>query len=282
MVLALARPSLVPIFQNAASHGSLELAKLIALLRSKGLLLEIPLGDGVYSTLQEDGAAPLKALPKLPDDDVKWTFERCVVPDTDGTSKIGYDGFEECLYRLGELRYGSLTHMSVKDRTAALCQNLIGVLSPAEAITSEGGAAQRLLKARASVDKFGGEAARLPYESLADLGLWGKCWAALDLTRIADFPACQAPVHEALHTSFHHLRAVYGAYAVRSLGLPEEGWKRLLDDVGLAEGKGVALLFRRLVSSTAASSLDSAGGGGAAASSNSMTVMSLPRFLEGL
>ena len=281
MVLALARPSLVPVFQNAASHGSLELTKLNGLLRSKGLLAEIGLAEGVYTTLLDESGAPMRALPAVPADDIKWTFERCVVPDVDGTSKIGYEGFEECVFRLGELRYGTVTHMSVKDRTAALCQNLIGVLSPTEAMTSEGGAAQRFLRARASSDRFGAESFRLPHESAADLNLWGKCWAALDLTKVADFPACQAPIHEALHQSFHLVRAVYAAYSVRGQGMGEDGWRHVLEDIGMGDGKGVATLFRRLVASSAANSLvaDVAPGGG---KPEAPMIMSLPRFLEGL
>jgi hypothetical protein len=259
LVLALARPSLAPIWSAVSSRGTLEVPKLQALLRAKGVLAEVP-----------------KALPSIPLEAVQRTCERCMAPDVDGPSRMGYEAFEEGIFRLGELRYGGVDHMSARDRTAALCQNLMGVLDTATALTAEGGASRRFVASRGSAERMGAEATRMPYESAADLGLWGRCWAVVDLSKVSDFPACQAPVHEALHRAFHQLRAIHAAYETR-VGMTEAAWRSFLVDIELDGAKGVSSLFRRLVA------LPKAGAAAAAATlAGEVGPMSLPRFLESL
>ena len=123
----------------------------------------------------------------------------------EGAETIGFDEFAACVALCGCVKYEEVEQMSLAQRVAGICSNLLGEKDEQQVIT------QAIVP---KVTRFEPEQLKPPpHVSAASHLRFLAAWRRMDLSRIHGFPLWERPVFVRLLASFDELDAFFAFYA---------------------------------------------------------------------
>jgi hypothetical protein len=139
--------------------------------------------------------------------DIRGAFVTCqsCAPGEEGADAIDAEEFLWCLALCGHVKYEEVEQMSLAQRVAGICSNLLGEKDEQQVIT------QAIVP---KVTRFEPEQLKPPpHVSAASHLRFLAAWRRMDLSRIHGFPLWERPVFVRLLASFDELDAFFAFYA---------------------------------------------------------------------
>ena len=158
--------------------------------------------------------------------DAKCGFITCAKASNAADEQLGFDDYVMALALCGHMKYEEVEGMSLAQRVAGVCANLLGEKDE-QAVISEAIVPK--------IERFDPSKAKAEEAMLSeeDHKSFLTFWARMDLSHVHGFPLWEQQVFLTLHKSFHEVKAVFRQYSRTGFSLQQTELVNLALDCGL-------------------------------------------------